>query len=227
MVFRKSSKKSLNAAKSGSADFDLHVPQVIKRKIGVILWPLAVALFIVAGWVVWTVYVRHSNVQALAMYEKTVRQSQDQVTPALERLVKEYPDTKAGQLARIELGHAYYREGKVDLAIRNYEDSLERMPEDHGLRPVILLSLGYCFEMKGDYSAALRYFNAAMESGADRLKIVASVSLGRVYRKIKDPDKAVNAYKRALSINDMPGPYKSIAEWEMAQVTARKGAPDK
>jgi tetratricopeptide (TPR) repeat protein len=159
------------------------------------------------------------------MYEKAIRQRPDQMTPALEKLAREYPDTKAGLLAWLEIGNIYYREGKLDRAIRAYESSLEGLPEDHALRPVISLSLGYCFKMKRDYPAALRYFGMAATPDGD-LTGLANLSLGRTYRMMGDSARAVDAYKKVLSMDGFKNPYRPLAEWEIAQLTGPKVSPD-
>ncbi len=219
--------KHSGCAKSGSEDIGDPIPQwqFVKDRIKIILWPLAATLFIVSGWAGWTAYTDHSNAEALAMYEKAIKQGPGQTTPALERLVKEYPDTKAGRLAWLEIGNIYYREGKLDQAIRAYESSLEGLPEDHALRPVILLSLGYCFKMKRDYPPALRYFGMAATPDGD-LRGLAYLSLGRTYRMMGDSAKAVDAYKKVLSMDGPKNTYQSLAEWETAQVTGLKVSPD-
>jgi len=220
-------KKRPGCSKSGSEDMGDLIPQWqhVKDRIKIILWPLAAALFIMAGWAGWTAYTAHSNAEALAMYEKAIRQRPDQMTPALEKLAREYPDTKAGLLAWLEIGNIYYREGKLDRAIRAYESSLEGLPEDHALRPVISLSLGYCFKMKKDYPAALRYFGMVATPDGD-LRGLADLSLGRTYRMMGDSAKAVDAYKKVLSMGDLKNPYRPLAEWEIAQLTGPKVSPD-
>lgn len=215
------SKRYSGSARGGEEDFSLRILrwQAIKGRMAVILWPLSVLFLIIVGWAGWTIYVRHQNAEALAIYEGAVIQSQDKKVPALEQLVKEYPNTKAGRLAGLDLAHLYYRAGKTDLAIKAYERVLENLPEDQGLRPIIFLSLGYCFEMKGDYPAAVKYLNLSLESGRDSVKVVSALSLGRVYNKAKEPTKAIDVYKKALSINGVQGYYRSIAEWQIAQLT--------
>ncbi|MEW6326597.1 MAG: tetratricopeptide repeat protein [Thermodesulfobacteriota bacterium] len=220
-------KKHSGRSRSGSEDIGNPIPQwqFVKDRIKIMLWPLAAALFIVAGWAGWTAYTGHSNAEAQAMYEKAMKQRPDQMTPALEKLVKEYPDTKAGRLAWLEIGNIYYREGNLDQAIRAYESSLEGLPEDHALRPVILLSLGYCFKMKRDYSSALRYFGMAATPDGD-LAGLAYLCLARTYRVMGDSAKAVDAYKKVLSMDGFKNPYQSLAEWETAQLTGLKVSPD-
>jgi tetratricopeptide (TPR) repeat protein len=220
-------KKHSGCSKRGLEGIGDPMPQwqFVKDRLKIILWPLAAALFIVAGWSGWTAYTSHGNAEALAMYEKAMKQRPDQMTPALERLVREYPDTKAGRLAGLEIGNIYYREGKLDQAIRAYESSLEGLPEDHALRPIILLSLGYCFKIKRDYSAALRYFGMAATSDGD-LRGLAYLSLGRTYRMMGDSAKAMDAYKKVLSMDGLKNPYQSLAEWETAHLTGLKVSPD-
>ncbi|HED00822.1 MAG TPA: tetratricopeptide repeat protein [Proteobacteria bacterium] len=220
-------KKHSGCSKSGPEGIGDPIPQwqFVKDRIKIILWPLAAALFIVAGWTGWTAYTSHSNVEALAMYEKAMKQRPDQMTPALENLVREYPDTKAGRLAWLEIGNIHYREGKLDQAIKAYESSLEGLPEDHALRPIILLSLGYCFKIKRDYSAALRYFGMAAMPDGD-LRGLAYLSLGRTYRMMGDSAKAIDAYKKVLSMDGFKNPYRPLAEWEKAHLTGLKVSPD-
>lgn len=208
----------------GESGLQIPLWQAIKNRIRIILWPLSVAFLIVAVWGGWVAYVRHNDAQALAMYERAMIEGPEQRLPALELLVQEYPHAKASQLARLDIGHIYYRNGKIDLAIKAYESCLEK-GENQGLRPAVLLSLGYCFEMKADYARSLEYLNKAAESGKGSIKTAAYLSLGRAYKKTKNPTEAINAYKKALSASrGLQDSYRLMAEWEVAQLTALEGA---
>ncbi len=196
--------------------------QFIKARMGLIVWPAVIVLLALGGWMGWKTYVRRNNANAFTLYDRAMAQEDREVVPGLKRLVQDYPDTKASRLAWMRIGHAYYREGKADLAADAYQNCIRNMPKDHELAPTLFLSLAYCYEIKGDYAKAIRYCEQ-VQGGAGTVSGLSYALSGRLYEKMMEPDRAVDAYRKALSADVAEGPYRSMIEWRIAQFATGSG----
>lgn len=190
----------------------------LREKAAYFLSALAILIIITAAAAGWKAYTRRNESNAALSYEKAVSQRADKVIPALKQVSDEYSGTKAGRLALMEIGHMYYKENKMDLAIRAYEECLKSTPDDAPEAPLLLLSMAYCFEAKADYAQAIKYCER-VKSGEDTVRALAYTTAGRLYSRTGKTREAVSAYKMALSGNGLEGPLRALVEWKMAQLT--------
>ncbi|MFH1146189.1 MAG: tetratricopeptide repeat protein [Pseudomonadota bacterium] len=206
--------------KKGEISIQNLLNRLTAAQVRIVLILSVALLLIIAGWAGWGAFARRADAGALVMLKQATSKREDQKIPLLKQLVEEYPDTKAGRLASVELGQSYYEKRSYDLAISAYEHVLSAMPEDEVIRPVVLLSLAHSFEMKGDYAKALQSCNQ-IESAGETFSGLAYITAGRINKKMGNAKGALEAYKKALAMK-MEGPYKSVIEWEIGQLGGGK-----
>jgi tetratricopeptide (TPR) repeat protein len=108
------------------------------------------------------------------------------------------------------LGDLYDATNRRDEAIKAYRRAIELDPANawdyH--------HLGAIFEARGDYPAALNYYQqAAARHPVDHDRALAWNSLGDVYRALKQPEQAIDAYRRASGFDPAyPWPYHRLGQ---------------
>ncbi len=96
------------------------------------------------------------------------------------------------------LGDLYEALNRRDEAVKAYRRALELDPG----RAWDYHHLGEIFEARGEYPIALSYYQQAAERHQnDHDRALAWSSLGDVYRALKQPEKAIAAYRRASSFD--------------------------
>ena len=155
-------------------------------------------------------YLSYAAAQAQAAYNQasadlTIQGELDQEQAAqaagkLEEFVKDYPGSDPARYALIDLGSLYYRLGKYQEAQKAYESFLDDMePYEYHIRPFVLDSLAFCYEMQDMYTEAIATWNELLLQPGDTLKQGAYVNLGRVYLKNEQPEEARRAYEQLIS----------------------------
>lgn len=101
------------------------------------------------------------------------------------------------------LGVAYEREGKYDLAKREYQMAIEKKKDF----TVSIINLGNVYFATGELDKAEKQYTRALETDPDNID--AANNLGNVYlRKRDDPETAIEILsKRMESAEEMPGYY--------------------
>lgn len=142
--------------------------------------------------------------QAMQKYE-TLRNEKDadqafvQAKPDFEYILDKYANKHAGKMAGVIYANLSYEAGETDTAIQLYENALSDTAEKGGYRNLILSSLGYAHEKKGDLAAAASYFEKIAENDIPVAKDVALFNLGRLYETLGDAEKSQAAYQRLVS----------------------------
>jgi len=67
------------------------------------------------------------------------------------------------------------------------------------IKNLILNSLGYAYEKKGDYAGAIQYFEMTAQGPQSDLKNEAWYNLGRLYSREGDKEKSLQAYNKIVS----------------------------
>lgn len=121
----------------------------------------------------------------------------------LREVVSKYPNTDAANLSRYTLGAVYLKVNDIDNSIKFYEEFIAKSGGSE-LKALAYNGLGYGHEAKGDFAGAFKYFEEAAKSpeGA-AFRGAAYLNAGRAAEQLKDRQKALDSYKKALeSKND-------------------------
>lgn len=202
--------------KAGDTPLQSLVNRFTTDQVRIILILSVSVLLIIAGWAGWGAFAKRADAGAQAMFNQAMSEREDQRSLLLKQLIQEYPNTKAGRLASLELGNDYYEKMDFDSAIKAYEQALGAMAEDEVMKPAVLLSLAHSFEMKGDYAKALQFCNQVGPAN-ETFRGMAYFAAGRINKKMRNPKGAIEAYKKALDMK-LEVPYKSVIEWEIGQL---------
>nr|WP_294792310.1 tetratricopeptide repeat protein [uncultured Mucilaginibacter sp.] len=113
--------------------------------------------------------------------------------PGFEKIISEYSNTKAANLANFYLGVAYLNKGEYHKAIDYLSDY---RGDDSMIAAEALGSTGDAYVELKDYDNAASYFKKAVDkAGNDFLSPLYLKKLGLVYETTNDNKSAADAYK--------------------------------
>jgi len=120
-------------------------------------------------------------------------------------VISQYPGTKAAMIAYYHIGNLRYRLNDIEGSIKAYQEYLKSASDDNILIPFIYIGLGYCYENKKDFEAALDYYEKASKtkSGVNYENINLR-NIARIYEKQNNKGKAVEYYQKALEKTSDP-----------------------
>ena len=142
--------------------------------------------------------------QAMQKYE-TLRNDTDagkafaEAKPDFEYILDKYANKHAGKMAGVIYANLCYEAGETETAIQLYEKALDATADGGGYRNMILSSLGYAYEQKGDVKTAVTCFERIAGNDDPIAKDVALFNLGRLYEEMGDAEKSQAAYQRLVS----------------------------
>ncbi|MDR6942470.1 tetratricopeptide repeat protein [Mucilaginibacter pocheonensis] len=114
--------------------------------------------------------------------------------PGFEKIISEYSNTKAANLAYFYLGTAYLNKGEYRKAIDNLNNY---RGDDSMVAAEALGGAGDASVELKDYEKAISYFNKAVDKAKNKfLSPFYLKKLGLVYEEQKDNKSAAEAYKR-------------------------------
>jgi len=114
--------------------------------------------------------------------------------PGFEKIITEYSNTKAANLAYFYLGTAYLNKGEYRKAIDNLNNY---RGDDSMVAAEALGGAGDASVELKDYEKAISYFNKAVDKAKNKfLSPFYLKKLGLVYEEQKDNKSAAEAYKR-------------------------------
>jgi tetratricopeptide (TPR) repeat protein len=119
----------------------------------------------------------------------------------LKEIANEYGSTHAGELAKLELGNAYYYLGKLDSALDAYNDASIDGPL---LKAAVESGKATIFEDKGNKAEAAKLFIAA--ASIDKINPMNadySLAAARNFAAAGNNDEAIKVYRKILE--DYPG----------------------
>ncbi len=163
------------------------------------------------------IYFYWSDYQTSAMriYSKAqVSMIRNQYNPAnapdtmniFKELIDKYPHSWSARMAHYHMGNIYYHSGELDNAITSYKKFVSSSrADDAGIKFLALTSLGYCFEAKKDFKAALDYFEQAQRSNNVGFEAIGFRNIARIYEQLNDKKKALENYQKALEKAVDPG----------------------
>jgi len=176
-----------------------------KARVYVIVTAICLAIVIaIATYFYWSSY----QTSALGLYTKAqdnlIRNPEQPQTakdsiPIFKELIDKYPHSWSAKIAWYNLGNIYYNQGDIDNAIASYKSYLSSTTADNaGIRFLAMTSLGYCYESKKDFKAALSYFEQAQKSNNSGFEAIGYRNIARIYEQINDKKKALENYSSAL-----------------------------
>jgi TolA-binding protein len=117
--------------------------------------------------------------------------------PGFEKIISDYSNTKAANLAYYYLGTAYLNKGDYKQAIENLTNF---RGDDSMVSAEAFGSTGDAYVELKDYSNAVTYFNKAVDKAKNKfLSPLYLKKLGLVYEEQKDNKSASETYKRIKS----------------------------
>jgi len=137
----------------------------------------------------------HRALEILTSAEDPSSKRYQEALDGFERIQREYPNSKAAQLAQLQLGQGLLESKQYDKAVETYRTFLERNPAERLYRLFALQNLGYAYEAQGDYQRALDSFQGLVDMGESFLRPSAYISVGRCYEKLGKREEALKNYR--------------------------------
>jgi len=94
-------------------------------------------------------------------------------------------------------GNEFYRKGAYDIAAAYYRRALEQNPQN----TIAKYNLANALYRHKKFQSAIDAYKEAGKAQGPNLKAAAHYNEGVVYSYLKNPEKAIEAYKNALRIN--------------------------
>lgn len=164
----------------------------------------------------------HEFQQALSTYRASAYQ---RAADQFSQVASHWPRTTSGRLASLYLGHCYVQQRSYAKAIEVYRDFLDKASKDEYLYQLALLSLAQASEREDSNTEALSFYSqAASLSGLFTGE--ALLGQARLYEKLDDSAKAVEAYQEFLS-RYPESPLGAMIEAKAAAVTTVFSMSDK
>jgi tetratricopeptide (TPR) repeat protein len=136
--------------------------------------------------------------EILASAEDPSSKGYQEALDQFERIQREYPNTKAAQLAQLRLGQELLESKQYDKAVEIYRKFLNGNPGERLYRLFALQNLGYAYEGGGDYQRALDSFQKLVEMGESFLQPWGYINVGRCYEKLGKKEEAIENYRTLL-----------------------------
>lgn len=155
-----------------------------------------------------------SNAQAAVDRELAYGQALEIFT----RLGNEYDGTQAGQAALFYAGSCCYNLKRYDEALGYFKEFLDGAGRELDyLKPFAYESLGYVHEAKGEYGAALEWYEKQKAAGQSGAHPLALLNLARCYEASGDSAKACEQYTAFVEQKPLSS-FKDLAETKVAQL---------
>ncbi len=143
--------------------------------------------------------------QTMEKYETAIKDNAKEpkkvyteVQGEFQKFLDEYPGSGAAKFAKAAYADICYAAGESDKAIALYGEASAAF-SDPSLKNIVLSGLGYAYEQKKEYSAAVAYFEQITRGENAMMKDEAYFNLGRLYQQLGDKEKSRDAYKKLIS----------------------------
>jgi len=123
----------------------------------------------------------------------------DAVSGGFQNILQKYGGKNTAKIARLIFANICYDAGKYEQAIGLYNTSLKDFETYPLIHSQILSSLGYAYEQQKEYLTAVGYFEKISSSPGQNQKDEALYQIGRLYKKLGQPEKSQAAYQKILS----------------------------
>ena len=149
--------------------------------------------------------------QAVALYHK------DNLKDGAKRylqIIENYGKNKQALWARLYLAHTYLQQRDFEKAARWYKEVLGYAPEDnHLLKGIILLDLGYTYEEWGKLAQAIQNYTLLSQLEEPFFQGQSYLALGRCYEQKGDKKKALTYYKKYLATQEDGSLQEKVSRW--------------
>lgn len=125
----------------------------------------------------------------------------EEIKRALDKykaVVANYPGSRNADRALVYIGDCYFRLNQIGDAERYYLEYLEKYPQRGFFTMLVKQSLGYVYEVKGDYNKAIQYFTAASQNLPEQEQLRAFIDVARCYEEMGKYDFAVDYYQKVV-----------------------------
>lgn len=131
----------------------------------------------------------------------------EQIKPAAEikkaldkykEIVADYPGSQNADRALVYIGDCYFRLNQLGDAERYYLKYLEKYPQQGFFTMLVKQSLGYVYEIKGDYNKAIQYFTAVSQNLPEQEQLRSFLDVARCYEEMGKFDFAVDYYQKVV-----------------------------
>ena len=177
-------------------------------------WLMTAGVVLVLGLLGWSgyAYLQHSreaNAQAALEQVRPQLNQPDQAPEAIKKLdalIRDYPSTKAAQVAWLFKGHLLYQTGKYGDAAKTYEELRAALghQDPNGWGPFVTESLSYCYEAQGDYAKAAQILEPLADQVGGNYQTVLLSRLALLYEKAGNRSAADMVYQRLLNQTKNP-----------------------
>lgn len=111
----------------------------------------------------------------------------------LQSIVADYSSTEYGNIAKVYLANAYFNQGEFDKALPLYDGA---SVDASILQISAIAGVAACYEAKGDFTDAAKYFEKAGKKKHDDPNAADNLaSAARNYAKAGNKDQAIQLYK--------------------------------
>ena len=114
-------------------------------------------------------------------------------------LLNKYGGRRVGKFARLYYGDICFDAGEYDKAIAQYQHALEDFKRISPYENLILKSMGYSYEEKKDFSAAVKNFEKILSEPDPLMKDEVLFALARIYMSMGQREKGIDAYKKLIA----------------------------
>jgi len=119
----------------------------------------------------------------------------DGATAGFTKIMKEYSGTETANLAKLYAAVCYAQTGKIDEAIKMFEDFDQK--KDATISPASIAALGNCYIQKGNNEKGVDLLlKAAKSANNDALTPVFLLQAGQVYESMNQNEKALEIYNQ-------------------------------
>ncbi len=101
----------------------------------------------------------------------------DLVSQEFETIFKDYSNTTAGKMAKVQFAKICYEASKFDQSFKYYKDALDTLKNDAAMENFLLASLGHVSIARKDLEKAKSYFSRIENGASDLLKDEAKFTL--------------------------------------------------
>jgi lipopolysaccharide biosynthesis regulator YciM len=107
-----------------------------------------------------------------------------------QKVIEDYGFSKASRLALPELGHIHFVKKEYNEAIEEYQAFLKKLSKNNPYMPLVRMALAACYEEKGELENAIQNLEYITSNSEIFLKEQAMLSMARIYRLEKKPEKS-------------------------------------
>ena len=177
-----------------------------KSRLYIVAAGAMVLLLLFAGWYL---YQTNNEKNAQLLYSNAHLASQknslaggqmdNNIIKLYQDVISQYPGTTAALMSYYRLGNHYYRMNDIEASIKAYQEYFKASPGDNEFTTLAYIGLGYCYESKKDFKAALESFEkAANTKSAFNFESLNHRNIARIYEELNNREKAVEYYQKAL-----------------------------